>query len=162
VEDRDVLGHCDPPRRRVKSGQVKIDGSTVGIEQFMTRDRERSPKLDQRQDLALARLQVLAGGLDVGHPSQVRGRIPPAQGTGEVHQLAGAERRHEPLAAFGIQLAPGDVGDRRVRTHEMVHNDSPLRLPTPKVPAVPGAPESPGTFASTSASISVTGALVKR
>ncbi len=162
VEDRDVLGHRDPPRRRTKSCQVKIGGPTVGIEQLLTRDRERSPKLDQRQDPALACLQILAGGFDIRHPSQVRGRMSPAQGTGEVHQLAGAERRHEPLATLGVQLAPGDVGDRSMGTHEVVHNDSPLRLPTPKVPAAPPALESPGTLASASASISVTGVLVKR
>ena len=159
VEDGGVLRHRDAARRLVERRQIGIDRPPVGVEQLLAGDRERRSQLDQRQDAPLARLQARGGRVDVGHPSKVGRRVVPTEGAGEIDELAGGEGGYESLLALAVEPAPAGIGDRGVGTQQMVHRDSPLRLPIPNEPLVSSALGPP---AAASTSISVTGSAVNR
>ena len=143
VEDGDVLGDRDAAGSVVECPEIQVGGAPVGIEQLLARECERSPELDQRQDPALACLQVRGRRLELGHAAQIGSRLLPAVRAREVDQLANGQCRHEPVTALLVEPAPGRVGDRGVRTKQVVHSDSPFRLPIPNETSAVAAPRSP-------------------
>lgn len=167
MQDGDVLGLRDAGGRLVEFGEIEVGGAAVGVEQLLARHLERRPELHQREDVALAGGEAFdRHAVDRGGPPEVAGRVVPPEGTREVDQLASGQRRNQPLPALLVDLLPCHLGDRRVRTEEVVHEPEPFRLPIPSDPSPPAAAAAPSPPAAAApsppASTSVTGTLVNR
>src|SRR5699024_8158105 len=81
--------------------------------------------------------------------AQVGRRVIPAEGTGEVDDLTGAERDDQPLGGLAVDALPVAVRDGGVGAQQVVHvhQTFPLRLPIPRDP-VPSGAAPPGSSSS--------------
>ena len=136
MEDGLVLGDGDLVRGLVERLEVGVVGAAVDVAELGQRELEARPHLDQRQHASLgAGDPVARSRFERVDAPEVRGRVLPAVRAREVDELAGGERRREPLARLVVELLPARVADRRVRAQQMVHRSAPLRLPIPSEPA---------------------------
>ena len=107
VEHGLVLGHGDLMGRVVERPEVGVVGAPVGVAQLGPGKLEIGAHLNQRQHLPPQPGHAFAGsGAGRGGAAQVRGRVLPAVGSGEVDQPAAGQRRLEALAGLVVEHLP--------------------------------------------------------
>ena len=100
MEDGNVLGHRHALGGGVEAREVDVERAAVAVVQLGARHAEVGPQLDQGKDAALDRRDLVdrAGAGALG-AAEVRGRVGPPLGSGEVGELADGEPGRERLPA---------------------------------------------------------------
>ena len=134
VEDGGVLGQGDAASRLLEPGEVEVAGAALGVVDLAALHGEVGAQLHQGEDPAL-------GAGDVGRRARDRrgapergGRVRPAQGPFEVHELAGRQVGLEAGLDLLFDGLPSRVADGGELPVEVVHDSRPFRLPIPSDP----------------------------
>ena len=114
VEHGLVLGDGHLVGGLVQRFEVGVLRTAVEVAELGQRELEGRPELDERKHLSPGAGHPIAGSrIERFDAPEVRGRVLPAVRTREVDELAGGERRREPLSRLVVELLPARIADRR-------------------------------------------------